>query len=202
MTEFCSWLIIFAKRYKGESVENVINLNNSAIALTEANQPFEAIQMFRKALVLEPENPLLWLNLGIAQQKTGEYSDAIESFQHSLGIDNGLCEAWLSMGLIYYEIKEFTLAEKCYLSALSNNDNDPKTWNNLGVLYFTGGNFEEARHSFEEAVCLAPHYPEALFNLRDTCRELGDYRAAAEFERALSGISDKRGHTGKYVIPD
>jgi tetratricopeptide (TPR) repeat protein len=56
-------------------------------------------------------------------------------------------------------------------------------------LFFTKGDFEEARRCFEEAVSLIPHYHDALINLRDACRELGDYRAAAEFERALSEIS-------------
>jgi tetratricopeptide (TPR) repeat protein len=72
------------------------------------------------------------------------------------------------------------------------DENSPKTWNNLGVLYFVEGSYEEARHCFEEAISLAPIYYEAIFNLRDTCRELGDYRAAAEFERVLSGMKDTR----------
>ena len=169
-------------------IMDAANLNNSGIALTEANRPFEAIPLFQKALVLEPENPLLWLNLGIAQQKTGEYTEAIESFQHSLFIDDGLCEAWHSMGLIYYELSEFELSQECYLSALSCSGNDPKIWNNLGVVYFNQGSFEEARNCFEKSISLCPQYYDALFNLRDTCRELEDYRAAAEFERILSGL--------------
>jgi tetratricopeptide (TPR) repeat protein len=74
------------------------------------------------------------------------------------------------------------------MAALSHNDNDPKTWNNLGVLYFNEGSFEDARQCFEKSISFCPQYYDALFNLRDTCRELGDYRAAAEFERVLSGI--------------
>jgi len=173
-------------------METVISLNNSAVALTEANKPFEAISLFQEALILEPENPMLWLNMGIAQQKTGDYFEAIESFQHSLIIDNDLCEAWYSLGIIYYEINEFSLSEDCYKSALSCNENDPKIWNNLGVLYFNNEkdevkiSLEEARNCFEKAVSLCPHFYDALFNLRDTCRELKDYRAAAEFERILS----------------
>jgi tetratricopeptide (TPR) repeat protein len=169
-------------------------LNNSGIALTEANRPFEAIPLFREALTLEPENPLLWLNLGVAQQKTGEYAEAIESFQRAVIIDDELAEAWLSMGLIYYETKEFVLAEECYVSALSRNDNDPKTWNNLGVLYFTEGSYEDARDCFEKSIILFPQYYDALINLRDTCRELGDYRAAAEFERVISGLDAFKNH--------
>jgi tetratricopeptide (TPR) repeat protein len=172
-------------------METASFLNDSGIALTEANRPYEAIPLFRKALIMEPENPLLWLNLGIAQQRTGDYEEAITCFQRAVFIEDGLSEAWVSLGLIYYELEQFELAEECYHSALMRDENAPKTWNNLGVLYFVEGSFEEARHCFEEAISLSPLYYEALFNLRDTCRELEDYRAAAEFERILGGISNR-----------
>ena len=174
-------------------METAAFLNDSGIALTEANRPYEAIPLFRKALAIEPENPLLWFNLGIAQQRTGEYNEAIESFHRAVIIQDDLAEAWLSMGLIYYEKNELALAEECYQTALDYNRDDPKPWNNLGVLFFTQGRYEEARQCFEEAVSLAPHFFDALFNLRDTCRELGDFRAAAEFERILSGLDAFKG---------
>ena len=177
-------------------MENASILNSSGIALTEANRPNEAIHLFRQALIIEPENPLLWFNMGVAQQKTGDYEEAIDSFHRAIAIDDELYEAWVSMGLIYYELEQLELAENCYREALVRNDCDPKTWNNLGVIYFISGNYEEARQYFEEAVSLSPHYAEALYNLRDACRELGDFRAAAEFERALSGLSDKRSPKG------
>jgi len=169
-------------------MEDAVTLNNSGIALTEANRPFEAIPLFRKALILEPENPFLWLNLGIAQQKTGEYQQAVESFKKSLIIDDGLTEAWHSMGLIYYEQNDFETAAECYLTALSFTDNDPKIWNNLGVVYFNQNDFEAARGCFEKSISLYPQFYDALYNLRDTCRELKDWRAAAEFERVLSTL--------------
>jgi hypothetical protein len=37
-------------------------------------------------------------------------------------------------------------------------------------------------------VSLNSLYFDALYNLRDTCRELEDYRAAAEFERVLGSL--------------
>jgi tetratricopeptide (TPR) repeat protein len=170
-------------------METAASLNNSGIALTEANRPYEAIPLFRKALIMEPENPLLWMNLGIAQQRTGDYGEALNSFRQALCIDDALTEAWVSMGLIHYELEQFDNAEECYHSALVRGADSPKTWNNLGALYFVEGNYEEARHCFEEAVSMVPMYYEALFNLRDVCRKLQDYRAAAEFERILSRLS-------------
>jgi len=171
--------------YINKQMETAADLNDSGIVLTEANRPFEAIPLFRRALIIEPENPLLWLNLGIAQQKTGDYEEALECYQRAVNIDDEMADAWSSMGLIYYEIEQFDSAEDCYRSALERDSNSPKTWNNLGVLYFTEGCFEEARRCFEEALSLMPMYYDALYNLRDTCRELADFRAAAEFERAL-----------------
>ena len=174
-------------------METTTYLNNSGIALTEANRPNDAIPLFRKALGIDPGNPLLWLNLGIAQQRTGDYEEAIESFQKALGLDPCLGEAWFSMGLIFYEMEEFSLCHNCYDNALSHNDNDPRLWNNLGVLYFSQVNLDDARNCFEEAISIMPHYYDALYNVRDTCRQLGDYRAASEFERALSGLSSTSG---------
>jgi tetratricopeptide (TPR) repeat protein len=89
------------------------------------------------------------------------------------------------MGLIYFELTAFDSAKECYLMALEKAPDSPKIWNNLGVLFFSIGNYEEARTCFEEALSLLPMYYDALYNLRDTCRELSDFRAAAEFERAL-----------------
>jgi tetratricopeptide (TPR) repeat protein len=174
-------------------METAASLNNSGIALTEANRPYEAIPLFRKALVMEPENPLLWMNLGIAQQRTGDYEEALLSFQRAVFIDDDLTEAWVSMGLIYYELEQFDIAEDCYQSALIRDADSPATWNNLGVLYFVEGSYEEARHCFEKAVGLVPMYYEALYNLRDTCRKLQDYRAAAEFVRILGQLSPDMG---------
>ncbi|MDR0526170.1 MAG: tetratricopeptide repeat protein [Spirochaetaceae bacterium] len=174
-------------------METAAILNDSGIALTEANRPDEAISLFRKALILEPENPLLWLNLGIAQQRTGDYDEALNSFQRAVCIEDALADAWVSMGLIYYEMEQFDVSEACYHAALEREGDAPKTWNNLGALYFTEGSYEEARHCFEEAIRLAPMYYDALYNLRDACRELQDYRGAAEFERILSGLSFQPG---------
>ena len=166
-------------------METAEHLNHSGIALTEANRPFEAIPLFRRALIIEPKNPFLWLNLGIAQQKTGNYKEALECYREAVRIDDGLAESWGAMGLIYFEQKNFDVAEECYRTALEIEPDSPKTWNNLGVLFFSQECYEEARHCFEEALSLFPMYYDALYNIRDTCRELQDFRAAAEFERAL-----------------
>ena len=170
-------------------METIATLNGTAIALTEANRPHEAIDLFHRALEREPGNPVLWLNLGIAQQRTGSYELASDSFRYALNLDVGLTEAWFSLGLIHYEKGEFELSRQCYDTALQQDDSQPKAWNNLGVLYFAEEDYEKARDCFERAVSLAPDFHDALFNLRDVCTIQGDRSAEAECRRALSRLS-------------
>ena len=172
------------------AVETSEYLNDSGIALTEANRPFEAIPLFQRALLIDPENPLLWLNIGIAYQKTGEYKEALACFNKAVSIDDELAEAWGAMGLIHFELNDFHAAEDAYCAALERDPQSPKLWNNLGVLLFSKQNYKRARDCFEEALNIMPMYYDALYNLRDTCRELQDYHAAAEFERALSELKN------------
>jgi tetratricopeptide (TPR) repeat protein len=178
-------------------MENAQILNNGGIVLTEADRPAEAVPLFKQAIEIDPWNPLIWLNLGIAQEKLGDYEEALDSFEHCLVIDDESAAAWGEMGLIYYEQKDYDQAENCYQAALERDERALKTWNNLGVLYFNQGSYENARTCFEEAVFLSPHYYDAIYNLRDACRELKDWRAAAEFERILSG-SDNKSVSSQY----
>jgi tetratricopeptide (TPR) repeat protein len=170
-------------------METAASLNDSGIVLTEANRPSDAIPLFQKALILEPGNPLLWLNLGIAQHRLGEYDEAEQSFQRCRAIDDDCAEAWSALGLLLYEQERYEEAEAYYRGALSRDDTGARCWNNLGVLYFSEGGYDEARECFERAVTLDPLYYDGLFNLRDACSELGDERAAAEFGRRLRELS-------------
>ena len=170
-------------------METAASLNDSGIVLTEANRPSDAIPLFQKALILEPGNPLLWLNLGIAQHRLGEYDEAEESLERSRSIDDDCAEAWCALGLLFYERERYEEAEACYRGALARDDGIASCWNNLGVLYFSEGGYGDARECFERAVTLDPLYYDGLFNLRDACQELGDERAAAEFDRRLRELS-------------
>ncbi len=166
-------------------METAASLNDSGIALTEANRPIDAIPLFRKALLMEPGNPLLWLNLGIAQHRSGEYDGAEQSFERCRALDDDNFEAWAELGLLHYERDQYEESEFCFNEALERNDSSSRLWNNFGVLYFTEGNYSEARNCFERAVSLDPHYWDALYNLRDVCAQLTDERAATEFDRRL-----------------
>ena len=181
-------------------MESVAMLNDSGIVLTEANRPFEAIELFRRALVQEPENPWLWLNIGMAQKKVGDYEAAEYSYRRCVGIDRSNGEAWGALGLIMYEQERFDDAERYYLNAFEGSQQIASVYNNYGVLKFTIGDYNMARELFEQAVALSPGYYDALFNLRDCCIELEDPAAAYEIGRRLNELAPNKGRQGGGAI--
>jgi Tfp pilus assembly protein PilF len=170
-------------------MQTVDELNATGIMFTRANMPFEAISLFNCALELDPFNPVLYLNRGVAYQKTGGYDEAINDFQIALSYKNEFAAAWAALALIYYERSWFSLAESCYRSALQLDTEEPEIWNNYGVLHFTQGDYQGARSCFETAASMSPYYKDALINLRDTYRELQEWQAIAEVERSLAMLS-------------
>jgi tetratricopeptide (TPR) repeat protein len=166
-------------------METSSELNDLGIALTQAGNFFEAVTVFRKAVLIDKGNPLLYLNMGLAGQKAGDYAAAAKNFRKALELQSGLYDAWAALGLVYYEMGRLESAEDCYKKALTG-EKKSETLNNLGVLYYNQEKYEDARYFFEEAAGLSPFYYDALYNLRDTCRELKDFRAEEEVNRLLS----------------
>jgi tetratricopeptide (TPR) repeat protein len=172
-------------------METSSELNGVGIALTQAGKPFEAIAVFDKAISLDKDNPVLYLNKGLSEQETGNYDSAARCFEKAIELHANFSGAWAALGLVYYETGQLETAERCYARALEG-ERKSETLNNLGVVYFNQERYEDARRCFEEAVALCPFFYDALYNLRDACMELSDFQAAAESERLMKLSARRR----------
>jgi len=63
-----------------------ILIQNGTKNLQEGNFEF-ALSFFEQALLLEPENPDLWNQKGIALRSLGRYDEASECYNKSLQLD-------------------------------------------------------------------------------------------------------------------
>ena len=63
-----------------------ILIQNGTKNLQEGNFEF-ALSFFEQALLLEPENPDLWNQKGIALRSLGRYDEASECYNKSLELD-------------------------------------------------------------------------------------------------------------------
>lgn len=166
-------------------------LNNQAITLAAEGNFKDAIACFKRALVIEKENYLLWYNLGITYRDAGDLRKAKDSLATAYKInpiDDDVIETYATtcMSLGLYEETRFLCEDGLDLNPLNTH-----LWNLIGVTYFKSENYNEAVAYFEQAVYINPYYVDALFNLRDTYDELGNKAGKNDCILRLSELGEK-----------
>lgn len=154
--------------------ESAETLNNNALHLIKNGNYEDAIELLKRAVIIEPQNDLIWFNLGVTFRDYGKLEEAAESFltAHKLNEEN---EEYLdSLAVTFMNLGDIDSALQFCAEGLSKNEMSSRLWNTFGVLYFNKNEMDLACESFEHAVTINPYYYDALFNLRDTYEEMGN----------------------------
>lgn len=154
--------------------ESAEKLNNHALILAKEGKTDDALVCLRRACVLEPENAVLWFNLGITLRDNGNAAEsrtALEKAHELKGDDEEILDA---LAIACMNAGDRDAAMMICAEGLTKNEMNPRIWNTFGVLYFQNGELDLACEAFEHAVTINPYYYDALFNLRDTYDELGN----------------------------
>ena len=115
------------------NIDVAINVGGAYILLRKWDK---AAQVLRRAVELDPDNVMLWLNLGAAELGRLELSGprqqerAIRAYERALGIDPKTPNADYHLGLIHKERKDFARAAAAFEAALlvDPNDKDARYW--------------------------------------------------------------------------
>lgn len=78
----------------------------------------EAVQHYRQAIDIEPNNPILHFNLGNTLYAGGCLKEARDSFQLALMLDEEYAEAWNNLGNIHLELEHWRDAIEAFGRAL------------------------------------------------------------------------------------
>jgi len=146
---------------------------------------------YRLAIKYNPNDPVVWTNLGAAQGDLGQLETAVKSHQKALAINPDLAEAWSNLGLAQAQFGQLETAMKSYLKALEIKPNFPEAWYNLGATQAQLGQPEAAVKSYLQALAIEPDCLEAWVGLGLTQVELGQVDAAMKScQKALAINSD------------
>lgn len=171
--------------------ENPAALNNQAILLSQESKYNEAIACLKRALVLDQKNELLWYNLGITYRDTGNLEKTKNCLKtaHQLNPDDQ--DVLEELAIACYKMNDFDQAMEFSMKGLDLNPENPNFWNTVGVVHFNKHEYNDAAEAFETAVIINPYHPEALYNLRDTYKELGNKQGEAECNLKLKTLKYK-----------
>jgi len=116
----------------------------------------DAAEMYRKALEIEPRNPVLLNKLGIAYHQQSMLEAAKRCYERATKVDRSFASSYNNLGTIQYQRKKYRKAISMYKKAIELRPDMPAVYSNLGYAYFAQKHYEDAMAAFRKALELDP----------------------------------------------
>ena len=139
--------------------------NNLGNTLYEANRIPEAMDLFKQALRINPDNDAAYYNLGTALALTGRMSEAIDQYEQALRIKPNFAKAHNNLGNALLLTGRTSEAIDQYEQALLIRPNFAEAHGNLGAALGQMGRISEAIEQVKAALRINPNYIDARNNL-------------------------------------
>jgi tetratricopeptide (TPR) repeat protein len=152
-----------------------------------------AAEDYRKAVMISPNTPELWANLGLIEQETGDISAATKSFLQANRLNSSLYVSNLFLGIDYAHSGEATKAIPYLIKAENTSKSDPQAPLALGRAYLSEGKFAAAAQQLNRAITLDPKLDPAWFTLgiarldqvEEDARSMSEQSKESPFAEAL-----------------
>ena len=131
--------------------QQVTALVARATQLLEAGQPSDAIAPLREAALLQPSNPILQHDLGLACLEAGRVPDAISALQQAVASDPHYADAYFRLGIALEKLGDIGGAIVAYDRATELLPSLTEAWFRAGALVYTLGHRDEAIGCFRRA---------------------------------------------------
>jgi tetratricopeptide (TPR) repeat protein len=176
---------------KESGLENYINTamywSRLGFAYIKSGMYKEAIEAFKQAISIDPDDAMAHYNLGHAYGNLGMNKEGIEACKQAIRINPALSEAHYNLGLAYVKSGMNKEGLEAFKQAISIDPDDAMAHSNLGVAYGNLGMNKEGIMSYKQAISIDPDYAKAHSNLGAAYGNLGMYKEAiVAFKQAIS----------------
>ena len=164
---------------------DVIHLLAVVCASQEKHQT--AIEYYKKALELSPNNVLALSNLGSSLNSIGHNHEAFSAFQKAIEIDPNEPIAWYNAANTLCDTGEYEESLTYYEQSIKLNPQYCPALINYGKALFELKRYSESLTFYDEALRINQDSLDCLINKGATLKELTRYdEAIAHFDKALS----------------
>src|ERR1700688_822503 len=118
----------------------------------------ESETLFRHALVVQPDNNLAHLDLGVGLAEKGRTAEAMQEVREALRLNGDIAEAYLTLGLLLSDEGRFGEAIISFREGLARHPNDAKGHLFLGIALHRLGSLDAAAEEFRTAARLQPEF--------------------------------------------
>ncbi|MBF0329839.1 MAG: glycosyltransferase family protein [Nitrospirae bacterium] len=130
-----------------------------------------AIISIKKALIINPNMPSAYNNLGVALSESGQLDDAIEAYSKAVSLMGEYAPAYDNLGLALKRNGKLSQAIECFKKAISIDPSYAKAWYHLGNSLYEIGDMDSAEKHLVRATELAPLFADAYGNLGSVYNE-------------------------------
>lgn len=125
-------------------------MNNRGVVLVRLGRPQEAIAVLREATQGEPNDPLIWGNLGIAHQDLGQWEEAERYFQKSITLRPS-AQGWFQLGNARLAQQQYTAALAAFDEAIQLDPQHAASHLQRGIVCKQLGDVAQAQESLMRA---------------------------------------------------
>jgi tetratricopeptide (TPR) repeat protein len=153
-----------------------------ATQFLKVGRPAEAIAPLREAAFLQPSNPTIHHDLGLACLEIGRLPEAIAAFQRAVSNNPRYADAYFRLGIALEKLGDLGSAIVAYHRATELKPSLTEAWFRAGALVHTLGHRDEAIGCFRRA---AASGPKTKFGRLGAARALLTEDRDVEAERVL-----------------
>ncbi|MES2267909.1 MAG: tetratricopeptide repeat protein [Bacteroidota bacterium] len=143
----------------GQAKETADALVKQGVALHDEGKYREAIDKYKDALKLAPDNGLALYELGYTLFSSGKGNDAIPYLEKALQINPDAGGAYDLLGSIYDDDKQPDKAIEYYLKGIKEDPDYQRLYYNLSLTYYRQRKYAEAEANAIKAITLDPKHP-------------------------------------------
>ena len=159
---------------------------NTAIATMKKNRFDQAVEQWRKALAMDPDDGKAHFNLGFSLSETGDLRGAIVEYRRSTELSPEDAVTFANLALALAQTGDLDGSIDNYRKAAALDSTNPALEADLGTALFEKGQRAEGIEHLETAVALAPESPEAHNKLGFILAKAGRAdEARAHLEKAV-----------------
>ncbi|MFW5993865.1 MAG: tetratricopeptide repeat protein [Halanaerobiaceae bacterium] len=173
-----------------EPIRNELSEPSSFAALARAYKELdkqeEAISLYERLIVMEPDNSGAHLDLGNLYINQENYSEAIEVLEQGLIRSPDVTSLKFALGRAYKFAGNDELAIENFNQVLNQNKHNYEAYYQLGLIFYEQGEIAQAIENLESAIKYNTEYVTAYLKLGEIyLEENNHYRAVSYFSNAV-----------------
>ena len=146
----------------------------------------EAIDLLRRAVIVNPGDAPCWNNLGNMLQEGGRLQEAIVAYREAVRLVQDHVNALYNLAVSLLDAGDAAGSVASFRQALQHEPRDGEMWNAIGEAFTLNQQFDEGRRCFETALAMKPDHVKAHNNLGYNLLMSGEMEPARScFEKAL-----------------